>query len=179
MTVTLLWAAGLAVVNLVWVALVLAGLPGNWLMLITTLALAWYRWQPDLPADQQMFHPATLIVLVVLALVGELLEFLAGFAGARRSGSSWWGSLAGIGGAMVGAVAGTMLIPLPLVGTLMGAGIGAFAGTAIVERHRGQGVHESLKRGAGASVGQLLGIFGKLLMGVAIYVISLVAAVWP
>ena len=41
-----IWATSLVVINAVWLALVLVGLPGNWLMVATTALVAWWQWGP-------------------------------------------------------------------------------------------------------------------------------------
>jgi uncharacterized protein YqgC (DUF456 family) len=87
----------LLVINAFWLALVFFYLPGNWLMVLTTAAFAWGL------AEQGIFSVWTLLAAAVLALLGELAEFLAGFGGARRAGAGWKASLAAVGGALGGA----------------------------------------------------------------------------
>ena len=60
----------LILLNIIWLALVLFGLPGNWLIVTSTCLFAWWRW------DDGVFSIYTLIVIAVLAGLGELFEFL-------------------------------------------------------------------------------------------------------
>ena len=76
----------LIVLNAVWLALVVFGLPGNWLIVLSTCLFAWWQW------DAGVFSIGTLVAIGLLPLLGEGAEFLAGAAGARRSGAGWFGS---------------------------------------------------------------------------------------
>ena len=73
----------LILLNAVWLVLVIFGLPGNWLIVISTALFAWWRW------DDGVFSIYTLIILVVLAVLGEVLEFFGKLlqwrSGAERS----------------------------------------------------------------------------------------------
>ncbi len=172
-------AAILLAVNLIWLGLTMLGLFGNWLMIASALLALWWQWKPDGAWSEQMFHPATLMALVVLAVIGELLEFLLGAVGARKAGSSRFGALMALIGSVVGGIIGTFAIPFPVVGTLLGACGGAFAGALIGELVLGRQMGESLRSGGGAAAGRLLGTMGKLGVGLAIYLIIAIAAFWP
>ena len=171
-------AAILLAVNLAWLCLTLLGLFGNWMMIVSVLLVLWWRWAPGAPLSEQMFHPATLIVLVVLAVVGELLEFLLSAAGARKAGGSRFGALMALIGSVAGGIIGTFAIPIPVVGTLLGACGGAFGGALIGELMLGRQMGDSLRSGEGAAVGRLLGTVGKLAVGLAMYLIIAFAAFW-
>jgi len=60
----------LILLNVVWLVLVIFGLPGNWLIVISTCLFAWWRWEDG------VFSIYTLIAIVTLAVLGELFEFL-------------------------------------------------------------------------------------------------------
>jgi len=162
----------LILLNVAWLALVVFGLPGNWLIVFSTGLFAWWQW------DAGVFSVWTLVAIVVLALLGELVEFFAGMVGAKRAGASWRGSVAAVLGAVVGAVAGTFIIAIPFVGTLVGACGGAGLGVWAVENSRGARDH-ALRRGVSAGLGAFIGIVSKLAAGVAIWLIVAVAAFWP
>jgi hypothetical protein len=66
-----IWLIILIVLNLAWLILVLFGLPGNWLIVISTCLFAWWRWEDG------VFAIYTLIAIVVLAVLGELLGITA------------------------------------------------------------------------------------------------------
>jgi len=167
------WLSILVLLNAMWLVLVLFGLPGNWLMVLSTCLVAWWKW------DQRVFSGWTLIAIAALALLGELIEFLAGMLGARRSGASWRGSISAVFGAIFGALLGTFIIPIPFLGTVIGASVGAGLAVWAIEVSRGELAEHSLRRGVGAGIGQFVGITSKIMLGLAIWLVIAVAAFWP
>jgi len=167
-----LWSTILILLNAVWLVLVVFGLPGNWLIVISTCLFAWWRW------DDDVFSIYTLIAIAALAVLGELVEFFAGMVGAKRAGASWRGSLAALAGAIAGAIFGTFLISIPFLGTLLGACIGAGLGAWALEFSRGKKLEESARYGVGAGLGEFLGITSKFALGIVIWLVVAVAAFW-
>lgn len=163
----------LVLLNLVWLMLVLFGLPGNWLIVLSTSLFAWWTW------DRGVFSGWTLIAIAVLAALGELIEFLGGLVGARRAGASWRASLAGILGAVLGALGGTIMLPVPVVGTIVGACVGVGMAVWLVETSRGERPELSHRRAVGAGMGELIGILSKFVVGVVIWLVVAIAAFWP
>jgi uncharacterized protein YqgC (DUF456 family) len=94
-----------------------------------------------------------LIAIAVLALVGLVVDFIAGTLGARRVGAS----PKALWGAMIGTVVG-MFFGLP--GLLVGPFLGAVAG----ELMSGNSVLRSTHVGAGAWLGMLVGTLVKLVV---------------
>lgn len=174
-----LWATLLLLANAVWWFLNLLVLPGNTLMVLSTGLVAWLTWDKSKGWNQQMFSVYTLVAVFALAIVGEVLEFFAGAAGAKTAGGSGWGKLGAIIGAIVGAAVCTFLIPIPVLGSLIGACGGAFAGACLLELAGGKKVRPSLTSGTGAGVGRFTGTLIKLILGVIIWVVVAVAAFWP
>jgi len=152
----------LPLIGLVGPALVLLGLPGTWLLLALAGLAEWAT-----PA--RLFSTTSVAVVIGLAVLGEVWEFAAGSVRAKRAGAGRRGALGAIGGGLIGAVLGTFLIPAPLIGTLLGGGLGAFAGAAGLERHGGRGLRESLRIGRAAGVGHALGLAGKLAASVLVW----------
>ena len=111
---------------------VILGLPGSWIMLALAVAIEWIDgwWLPD--TSTTTFAWWLILVCGLLAVVGEILEFIAGVLGAKKGGASrrgMWGALiGGIGGAFLG-----IAIPIPIIGSLIGAAIGTFAGAILGE----------------------------------------------
>ena len=163
----------LILLNVAWLMLVVFGLPGNWLIVISTCLFAWWRWEDN------VFSIYTLITIVVLAFLGELFEFLGGMHGAKRAGASWQGSIAAIAGAVAGAVIGTFLIPVLLLGTVLGACIGAGLAVWLLEFSRGRKIDESVRCAISAGLGELFGITAKVTIGIIIWLMIAVAAFWP
>jgi uncharacterized protein YqgC (DUF456 family) len=172
-----LCAALLVVLNAVWLLLVALGLPGNWLMVLSALLVAWWRW--DAAPGQPMFGTPVLIVICGLALAGEVAEFIAGAVGSKTAGGSRRGAVGALGGAVVGGIVGTFVIPIPVLGSLLGTCGGAAIGAWGLELAGGVSVRRSLQVGVGAGVGRLVGTLAKLGVGIAIWTIVAVAAFWP
>jgi uncharacterized protein YqgC (DUF456 family) len=123
-------------------------------------------------------------VLVGLALLGELIEFIAGAAGVGKLGGSRRAATMAIVGSLVGAIVGMVVglpIPIPVVGSLIGSillgGIGAAVGALIGERTTGKGWDGSMKIGLGAFVGRIFGTLGKSLCA-AVMAAMLIVLVW-
>jgi uncharacterized protein YqgC (DUF456 family) len=167
------WLLILVLLDAFWLTLDLFCLPGNWLVVLTTCLFAWWKW------DERVFSGWTLIAIAALALLGELLEFLAGMIGARRSGASWRGAMTAVLGAIFGALLGTFVIPVPLLGSVLGASAGAGLVVWATEVSRGQPASHSLRRGVGAGIGQFLGTGSKFAIGLVVWLVIAVAALWP
>lgn len=176
---TYVLATALTLFNAVWLLLVVLGLPGTWLMVVTTLLVAWWQWDPALPAGQQMFSIWVLVAIAGLAVIGEVLEFFAGVFGTRAAGGSGRGAVGALIGTLIGGVAGTFLIPIPVLGSLIGACAGAALGAWGIELWQGRTMGASVKSGVGAGVGRFAGTLAKLVIGVLIWLIVGVAAFWP
>lgn len=168
-----LWSTILILLNAVWLALIPFALPGNWLIIITTVLFAWWH------AEDGIFSIYTLIAITALALLGELVEFFGGAVGAKKAGARFRGSLGAIIGAITGAVLGTFLIPIPLLGTLLGSCGGAAIVASVFEASTGRRMEDSVHLGLGAGLGHFLGTTTKIALGLLIWLIVAVAAFWP
>ncbi len=162
------WITLLLIINAFWLMLVPFALPGNWLIILTTSLFTWWQW------GNGVFSIYTLVAVAILALIGELVEFLAGAGGAKKAGAGWPAALAAIAGAVTGAIMGTLV--LPLFGTIIGACIGAGLAAYFVELAIGKKPEESMRSGLGASVGYLIGSTTKFAIGCAIWLIIAIAA---
>ncbi|MEM9881988.1 MAG: DUF456 family protein [Planctomycetota bacterium] len=160
----------LLIVNTVGVVLVALQLPGTWLMVAAGGLFAWWRWGEA----NWSYGWGTLAGLLGLAVLGELLEFLAGAVGSRAAGGSRRGAVLSVVTAVAGAIAGTALIPIPVIGTLVGAAAGAAGGAMLGEVWAGRRWDESLKVGGGAAVGKLTGAVAKLAVAAAMWALGAV-----
>ena len=144
------------------------GLFGNWVIL-ATVTVAWVVTGFD------HFSFAGLGVMVVLAVVGELLEALAASYGASKFGGGRGASVAALVGCFLGVIVGTPLIPVPVVGSLIGACGGAFLAAGLYEYiQMEKKAHEALWTGLGAALGRMAGLFAKLFCGL----VMLAVAAW-
>ena len=162
------WLILLLIVNAFWLGLVFFSLPGNWLMIITVILFA--LWQKGI------FSVSTIIAAVILAFLGEVLEFIAGAGGAKAAGGGKKAMAAAIIGAIAGAILGTFLIPIPVFGTLIGSALGAAAAVLIVEMRAGRQMKQSLKIATGAGLGRFAGLGAKIIVGGIIWLIFAIAA---
>jgi uncharacterized protein YqgC (DUF456 family) len=148
-------------------ALVALGLPGLWLMVLAVIA-------NGALTDFQRIGLVTIVVVVALAVIGEVIEAWLGFGLARRYGGSkraGWGALLG---GLVGAIVG---VPVPIIGSVIGAFIGSFAGAVIFEYTKTAAAGTAVRAGWGALVGRAAATAAKTAVGVIIAVVALFAAI--
>src|SRR3954451_17273760 len=101
-------------------------------------------------------------LLVLLALVSYALEFASGYFGAKYFGATRWGVLGAVLGGIAGIFTGFItLLFLPIVGAIVGEIIG------------GQQLVKAGKAGWGTLLGNLAGMIGKMLIGLAMVIIFL------
>ncbi len=108
------------------------------------------------------FDPVTwqwLLVLLGLALFGELLEFLIGTFYAARKGATKSGVVAAFVGGLAGAFVGNGV--LPVIGAVLGSFLGAFAGAVLGEYYRNQQLEPSLRVGGYAFLGRVVAMVLK------------------
>ncbi len=156
----------LIVAFLVGLVLVPFGLPGLWLMVLALIGYA------ALTGFERV-SVLTLVVVVLIAVAGEVLEAFVGFGMAKKFGGSsraGWGALVG---GLIGAVLGT---PVPVLGNLVGAFLGAFIGAAAFEVTRQGEVGKSLVAGWGAVLGKAAASAIKVALGLTIGVIGVYSA---
>lgn len=156
-------------------AMALLGLPGNWLMVASAAAYAWF-----FPGEGPLSVSwATVISAVVLAILGEVAEMLASMWGAKKAGGSRRAALFSIFGSFVGAIAGAAFgIPIPVIGSaiaaVLGGALGALIGAAVAEKTKGESSQQSLRVGHAAFWGRLLGTGAKTFVATILAVLILV-----
>lgn len=156
----------LACVILLSLILIVLGLPGLWIMVASAVT-----YNLVVPGDPIGW--VTLIIVAVLALIAELLEFsLTGkyarkYGGSRRAG--WGAILGGIVGAMVG-------IPVPIIGSVIGAFVGSFLGALIAELTGGSSTGDATRVAKGALIGRVVSTGLKIGIGFTIGVWIFIAA---
>ena len=110
----------------------------------------------------------TLSILVLLTLATYALDFLGGYFGAKYFGATKWGTFGAIVGALLGLFFG-------ILGLFVGPVIGAVAGEFIA----GKRMIDAGRAGWGSLLGNLAGMVGKLLIGLAMIVLFLISAPSP
>jgi uncharacterized protein YqgC (DUF456 family) len=174
------WAVLLIAGNLGALAGTMFNLPGNWLIVGLTALFAWLVSGPSGLGIGWW----GVGVLLALAIVGEIVEFAAGAAGAAKCGGSRRGMVLALAGSLVGSLVGVFLgSPVPIVGTLIGAvgggALGAFVGAYLGEAWKGRGGDHRLAVSKAAFIGRLLGTAGKLIVGAMMVAIAAADALIP
>ena len=104
-----------------------------------------------------------LLVLLGIALLGELIEFVVGTFYVARQGASRAGVVGAFLGGLLGAILGNSA--LPVIGAVLGSFAGAFGGAVLGEYLHRERMEPSLRVGGHAFVGRLLAIFIKHALG--------------
>jgi uncharacterized protein len=175
---TAFWAVLLGITCIAAWSLNLVSLPGNW---VAVAALALYVWLGPQTGRAEIGIPVLGIVFAV-AMVGEVIEFMAAALGAKRAGASRRSTLFALMGSMIGAIVGAFVgIPIPAFGSILAAilfgGAGATIGAVYGEWSDGRPWRESWAVGHAAFWGRTFGMLGKLAAGIVIVVVVLTSLV--
>ena len=146
----------LLVVLLGCLVLIPLGLPGTWLIIGVGFGYNYL-----VPGDP--IGIVTLIVLTVLAIIGEILEFTLSAKYTRQYGGSRRASWGAVIGGVVGAFMG---VPVPVIGSVIGAFVGAFAGALVMELTRGTEGRVAGRVATGALIGRVVASVMKVGIGV-------------
>jgi len=165
-------------IGLVCVISVVIGLPGTWAILCLAVLIEMLDTLYLPEGDTQTFSWWVLGSCLLLAALGELLEFFAGVLGAKKGGSSKNGMVGAFLGGLVGALLGFM-IPIPIIGSLIGAVLGTFGGAVIGElKDEEMEVRETLKPAMGATLGRILGTMSKFPLSLVVWLILSTSVFW-
>lgn len=151
---------------LVALASLVFGLPGTFLIVAAALV---YAWATGFAAVQW----STIGWLLLLALIGEGVELVAGSVSAAGARPSRRVTIAVLAGGFVGGIVGTPF--LFGIGSLIGALIGAFGGAALAVASEGGSMGSALTTGFAAMRGRLLGFVLKASIAVVMIVLLFAA----
>ena len=142
----------------------LMGLFGNWIILgAVGIAAAL--------SGFDHFGGYTVVILLALAVLGEVLEALAAGLGAAKYGGGKGAIGAALAGTILGAILGTPIFPI--VGTILGACLGAFALATLYEvLVSNRGLDSAARVGFGAALGKIAGLFAKTFVGFAMLFVA-------
>ncbi len=159
-------AALVILAALAGIVLTLITLPGTWVAVVVAALVAW--WRPD------MLSWYTVVATLGVAILAELVEFLASAMGASKGGSTKKGALGALLGSIAGAILGSPVV-FPL-GTILGAVIGAAVGTFVIERGVVQKTWgESTKAAGGAALGRAVATVAKTALAALMALILIIA----
>ncbi|MGE5389896.1 MAG: DUF456 domain-containing protein [Deltaproteobacteria bacterium] len=132
---------------------IMPALPGVTLIFLTIAAYGWY----------EGFHSITayyLIILAGLTLLSHVVEYLSAYWGAKKYGSSKYGTW----GAIIGMLLGIFVFP-PL-----GIFIGAFAGALVGEYITCKNWEKAARAGLGTLVGILSGMVFNVILALGMII---------
>lgn len=151
-----LLVAGLCLVGLFLSCL---SISGTWLVVLGTV-LATFVSGAEFPGF------GTVLLFVYLAVLVEVAENVSGFWGVKKRGGSGWAGLAALVGGLAGAFLGS-LIPVPLVGTLLGMLAGSFGLVYLVELRRLRSHDPAMHIAVGAVLARMFVVLLKVIMTLA------------
>lgn len=153
---------------LAWTACVLLGLgglalsalsiSGTWLVLAAAVIAALLTGSEAFP------HGLTLLGMAALCASVEIIEWSAASWGVRRRGGSRAAGWLALLGSITGMILGTLLIPIPIAGGLIGMMVGSFTLVYWAEKHRLQQTTQA----AHIATGAVLAGISVLLLKVAV-----------
>lgn len=144
-----------------------AGLPGNYGMMFVLAGIA-------LRTGFTLISVELLTGLIALLILGEVVEFLAGYLSAKRQKAGWKAQLAALVGAIAGGSFGSGI--LPVVGSLIGVACGAYAGTYIMVYYDRRNGGDAKRIAMKVAVAQAIGTATKIC--ISILVVSIVLYHW-
>ena len=157
----------LIVVLLLSLVMIPFGMPGTLVMFAAALCYM-------LLVPQGGIGWPTVVVVGVLMVIAEVLEWSLAARFARRYGGS---KRAGWGAAIGGMIGAFMGVPIPIVGPIVGAFVGAFAGALLFELGGGTGGGAATRVAWGALLGRVVAAALKIAIGV-VMAVWILLAVW-
>lgn len=140
------------------------GLPGTFIIVADALVYA-------LINRFQKITVSLLVLLLGLAVAGEIFEFFSNIFGAKHYGASRLGLIGSFLGGIVGIFVGNSL--LPVLGPLLGGLVGAFAGAFLFELFRKEGSKRAVSAGLGAFLGRIAAISVKVFITIIMTILIL------
>jgi len=134
---------------------IIFGIPGTWIILIDAIFYGWFT-------HFKILTPVLLVVLTLLAIFGEGLEFFLSIKGIKRAKPSKGVLLASFFGGLFLAI---LMAPLFLgLGAILGALIGTFSGAFLMEFLSQRRLTHAAHIGWKAFLGRLAGFLSKLII---------------
>jgi len=107
-----------------------------------------------------------LIILLILYLCGEVIEYLFVIVGAKKFGASNAATAGAVIGGIVGAIAGAGFLG---IGLILGTFLGIFLGAFIIELLLHRDLVRSLKAGTGGVIGRVGSIVFKVFIALVMF----------
>jgi len=150
----------LLIMQFIFVLVNLIGLPGNILSLIIPLIFL-------IASKITVFQ---FLIIVVLILIGEVIEFLFGYYAGKNVGTVKGSFTFSVICSIICAI---FMAPIFFgLGSIIGAFLGAFVGTFLYELVATKDLKLALTRGVASFKGRFLGTFSKIILGIATVIMS-------
>lgn len=149
---------------LVGIVLVLFGLPGTWIIVGGAFLYSIFFSFSSVSSDFWV-----VFILIVLALLGEIFEFLVSIVGGKMLQVSTGALLSSIIGGILGAMIG---VPVFLIGSFLGLLLGAFLGAFVYELLVTRKFGTALNAATGVFFSRVVAIFVKtsIAIGMGVYI---------
>ena len=142
---------------------VLPAVPGMLYMMLVALMYGFYD-------HFTLFTLGNLGILAIIAAVAMVIDTVSGMIGAKWGGAHWSSIISGI----VGLVLGSLFIPIPIVGSL----IGMFFGILASEWYRTRNISQANRAATGSLLGTLAGTGFKVVAAIAFLVLFIIFALY-
>jgi uncharacterized protein YqgC (DUF456 family) len=140
------------------------GMPGTVIILIDAILYAIFTGFDKIGVK-------ILIILLVISLLAEVIDFALGVAGAAKLGASRTGIWASVIGGFIGA---TILTPVLFgFGTIVGSFLGGFTGILTIELFRQSQLKPAFRIGYSIILGRFTGMFVKGFFALVMIIITL------
>lgn len=144
--------------------MVLFTLPGTWLMVVAALLYSFVR---DFQASSDW---KIILWLIVLALIGEAIEFVTGTLGPKREKVPTGAIVCSIIGGIIGAIVG---VPVFLIGAVLGLLLGTFLGALAYTFFKDGQIRIAFQHARAVLTSRVISIFAKgaIALGMAIFIL--------
>ncbi len=143
------------------VAFILLGVVGIIIPILPGMLLVWftvivYAWRTGF----ESIGWASISIITIIALITGLSNLWLPLLGAKKIGAARMAIFLGV----IGAILGTFIIPIPLLGTVIGYAIGVFLGEYLKQRDLRLALRASFGGVAGWGIATVVEIGGALLI---------------
>jgi len=162
MLVSVLQHIGLVLFYILLFALnvtIFLGIPGGWFALAAIFVF-------DIATGFSTVGWVLLLVMLGIAILGEIIESFFGLVYVAQRGATRWGVLGAFVGGIAGAVGGGFV--MPFVGSILFGLAGAFGGAVLFEYLYYRSLDRALQTGFSAFLGKLAAMFVKFALGLAL-----------
>ena len=114
--------------------------------------------------------PRTLVIMLLLYICGEIVEYIFVMAGAKKLGASNAAVAGALAGGIIGAAIGAGFFGF---GIIIGTFIGIFLGAFLVELVIHRSILKSLKAGTGGVLGRIGSICAKVIIAILMFAVMI------